>query len=135
MVKKNEKSEEVVESTKLSAAERKKVDSVVGNLYTFKYASASASLSHPLILSVFRTGKGRLFTAKNGNTYMAGIALNDLAPGTKKLIIEKLMNKKKISYSMIKRAGVTFKAKYRCYNFQKVHNLSLVDVSIYLETL
>lgn len=135
MVKKNEKSEEVIESTKLKASERRKVDSVVGNLYTFKYASATATVDHPLILSVFRTGKGRLFTAKNRNTYMAGIALNDLAPGTRKLIIEKLMNKKKISYSMIKRAGVSFKAKYRIYNYQKVHNLSLVDSSIYLETL
>jgi hypothetical protein len=135
MVKKNEKSEEVIESTKLKASERKKVDSVVGNLYTFKYASATATVDHPLILSVFRTGKGRLFTAKNRNTYMAGIALNDLAPGTRKLIIEKLMNKKKISYSMIKRAGASFKAKYRIYNYQKVHNLSLVDAGIYLETL
>jgi len=139
MVKKKEKSKEVIESTKLKTSERRKVDSVVGNLYTFKYASATATVDHPLILSVFRTGKGRLFTANDRmgvtNTYMAGIALNDLAPGTRKLIIEKLMNKKKISYSMIKRAGVTFKAKYRIYNYTKVHNLSLVDVSIYLENL
>ena len=135
MAKKNEKPEEIIESTKLSASQRKKADSIVGNLYTFKYSSSSATVSHPLILSVFRTGKGRLFTAKNGKTYMAGISLTDMAPGTRKLIIEKLMNKKKISYSMIKRAGVSFKAKYRVYNYQKVHNLSLVDAGIYLETL
>ena len=137
MAKDNEKSKEIIESKKLSTNDRKKMenDSVVGNLYDFKYASATATISHPVILSVYRTGKGRVFQAKNGESYMAGIALNDLDTGTRKLIIEKLVNKKKISYSMIKRAGVTFKAKYRVYNFSKMHNLSLVDIDIYLETL
>tara|TARA_R110000851_G_scaffold200173_1_gene351310 strand:- start:544 stop:957 length:414 start_codon:yes stop_codon:yes gene_type:complete len=137
MAKKNEKSEEVIESKKLTTNDRKKLknDSVVGNMYDFKYASATATVSHPLILSVYRTGKGRVFKANNGNSYMAGIALNDLDTGTRKLIIEKLRAKKRISYSMIKRAGVTFKAKYRVYNFTKMHNLSLVDIDIYLETL
>ena len=137
MAKVDKKSEEVRESIKLSTNDRRKMenDSVVGNLYDFKYSSATATTAHPLILSVYRTGKGRVFQANNGNSYMAGIALNDLDTGTRKLIIEKLVNKKKISYSMIKRAGVTFKAKYRVYNFSKMHNLSLVDIDIYLETL
>tara|TARA_R110000824_G_scaffold312637_2_gene499657 strand:- start:1633 stop:2046 length:414 start_codon:yes stop_codon:yes gene_type:complete len=137
MAKNNKKSEEIIESTKLGTNDRRKMenDSVVGNLYNFKYASATATVSHPIILSVFRTGKGRVFRANNGNAYMAGITLGDLDTGTRKLIIEKLQAKKRISYSMIKRAGVTFKAKYRVYNFSKMHNLSLVDTDIYLETL
>tara|TARA_R110000824_G_scaffold363679_1_gene551749 strand:+ start:276 stop:695 length:420 start_codon:yes stop_codon:yes gene_type:complete len=131
--------EEISESRKLRQNDRRKLDSIVGNLYTFKYASATANISNPVILVVYRTKGGRLFTAKdrkgNSNTYMAGIVLNDLATGTRKLIIEKLMSKKRISYSMIKRAGVTFKAKYRVYNYTKAQNLSLIDSGIYLETL
>tara|TARA_R110000765_G_scaffold332657_1_gene423322 strand:- start:219 stop:626 length:408 start_codon:yes stop_codon:yes gene_type:complete len=135
MAKNNKKSEEISGAEELTRNERRKPNSIVGNLYTFKYASATATVSHPLILSVFRTSKGRQFKAKNGNTYMAGVVLTDLDSGTKKLIIEKLQAKKRISYSMIKRAGATFKANYRVYNKAKMHNLSLVDTDIYLETL
>ena len=135
MAKNKKRLEDISNTKKLRQNDRRKLDSVVGNLYHFKYSSTTASTLNPLILAVYRTGGGRLFKAKNGNTYMAGIVLNDLATGTRKLIIEKLVNKKKISYSMIKRAGVTFKAKYRIYNYGKVHNLSLVDSGIYLETL
>ena len=135
MAKNKEKFEEISSAKKLRQNDRRKLDSIVGNLYHFKYSSATANISNPTILVVYRTGGGRLFTAKNGNTYMAGIVLSDLGTGTRKLIIEKLMNKKRISYSMIKRAGVTFKAKYRIYNYRKVQNLSLVDSGIYLETL
>ena len=135
MAKNKKKFEEITEAKKLRQNDRRKLDSIVGNLYTFKYASATANISNPVILAVYRTAGGRLFTAKNGNTYMAGIVLNDLATGTRKLIIEKLMSKKRISYSMIKRAGVKFKAKYRIYNYTKAQNLSLIDSDIYLETL
>ena len=135
MAKNKKKFEDISNTKKLRQNDRRKLDSIVGNLYIFKYSSATATTPNPLILAVYRTGGGRLFKAKNGNTYMAGIVLTDLATGTRKLIIEKLMNKKRISYSMIKRAGVTFKAKYRIYNYGKVHNLSLVDSDIYLETL
>ena len=135
MAKNKKRFEEISNTKKLRQNDRRKLDSVVGNLYIFKYASATANTPNPLILGVYRTGGGRLFTAKNGNTYMAGIVLTDLDTGTRKLIIEKLMNKKRISYSMIRRAGVTFKAKYRIYNYRKVQNLSLVDSDIYLETL
>ena len=135
MAKNKKKFEEITDTKKLRQNDRRKLDSIVGNLYNFKYASATANTANPIILAVYRTSGGRLFTAKNGNTYMAGIVLNDLASGTRKLIIEKLMDKGRISYSMIKRAGVTFKAKYRIYNYRKVQNLSLVDSGIYLETL
>ena len=134
MAKNKKKFEEISDAKKLRQNDRRKLDSIVGNLYHFKYSSATANTSNPIILAVYRTGGGRLFMAK-GNTYMAGIVLNDLDTGTRKLIIEKLMDKGRISYSMIKRAGVTFKAKYRIYNYGKVHNLSLVDSGIYLETL
>ena len=135
MVKKKKKLEEISNTRKLKQNDRRKLDSIVGNLYIFKYASATANDGNPLILAVYRRGGTRLFTADNGKTYMAGINLNNLDTGTRKLIIEKLQNKKKISYNMIKRAGVTFKAQYRIYNYGKVQNLSLVDSDIYLETL
>ena len=135
MAKNKKRLEEISNTRKLRQNDRRKLDSVVGNLYTFKYSSATASDGNPLILSVSRTGGGRLFKAKNGNTYMAGINLNRLGAGTRKLIIEKLMGKKRISYSMIKRAGASFKAEYRIYNYRKVQNLSLLDSSKYLETL
>lgn len=135
MVKKKKKLEEISNTKKLKQNDRRKLDSIVGNLYIFKYASATANDGNPLILAVYRRGGTRLFTAKNGKTYMAGINLNSLALGTRKLIIEKLQNKKKISYNMIKRAGASFKAQYRIYNYGKVQNLSLVDSDIYLETL
>jgi len=135
MAKNKKRLEKISNTKKLGQNDRRKLDSVVGNLYTFNYSSKTASDGSPLILAVYRTGGGRLFKAKNGNTYMAGITLNGLATGTRKLIIEKLMGKKRISYSMIKRAGASFKAKYRIYNYSKAHNLSLVDSSKYLETL
>jgi len=135
MSKNKKKLEEISNTKKLRQNDRRKLNSIVGNLYYFKYSSATANTLNPVILAVYRTGGGRLFTAKNGNTYMAGIVLNDLATGTRKLIIEKLMDKKRISYNMLKRAGVTFKAKYRIYNYRKVQNLSLLDSSKYLETL
>ena len=134
MAKNKKRLEEISNTKKLKQRERDKLDSVVGNLYTFKYASATANDSNPLILAVYRRGGSRLFMVK-GNTYMAGINLNNLDTGTRKLIIEKLQAKKRISYSMIKRAGVTFKAQYRIYNYTKAQNLSLVDSGIYLETL
>jgi len=135
MSKNKKRLEEISNTKKLGQNDRRKLDSVVGNLYTFKYASATASDSNPVILAVYRTGGGRLFKAKNGNTYMAGISLNRLGAGTRKLIIEKLMGKKRISYNMIKRAGKAFKAEYRIYRYLKVQNLSLLDSSKYLETL
>lgn len=135
MSKNKKRLEGISETRKLSQNSRRKLDSVVGNLYTFKYASKTANDPFPLILSVYRTGGGRLFKAKNGRTYTAGITLNNITPGARKLIIEKLMDKKRITYSMIKRAGKIFKAEYRVYDFQKVHNLSLLDSSKYLETL
>ena len=135
MAKNKKKLEEISNTKKLRQRDRGKLDSVVGNLYTFGYASKSASDGNPLILSVYRTGGGRLFKAKNGNTYMAGINLNNLDTGTRKIIIEKLMGKKRISYSMIKRAGASLKINYRVYNYRKVQNLSLIDSGIYLETL
>ena len=135
MAKNKKKLEEISNTKKLRQRDRGKLDSVIGNLYTFGYASKSASDGNPLILSVYRTGGGRLFKAKNGNTYMAGINLNNLDTGTRKIIIEKLMGKKRISYSMIKRAGASFKINYRVYNYRKVQNLSLIDSGIYLETL
>ena len=135
MAKNKKKLEEISNTKKLRQRDRGKLDSVVGNLYTFGYASKSASDGNPLILSVYRTGGGRLFKAKNGNTYMAGINLNNLDTGTRKIIIEKLMGKKRISYSMIRRAGAFLKINYRVYNYRKVQNLSLIDSGIYLETL
>ena len=135
MSKNKKKQEEISNTRKLTQNDRRKLNSVVGNLYTFKYASATASDSNPIILAVYRTGGGRLFTAKNGNTYMAGINLNSLGSGTRRLIIEKLQAKKRISWSMIKRAGKTFKAEYRIYRYLKVQNLSLLDSAKYLETL
>tara|TARA_R110002012_G_scaffold11181_2_gene50727 strand:- start:21453 stop:21860 length:408 start_codon:yes stop_codon:yes gene_type:complete len=135
MAKNKKKLEEISNTKKLRQRDRGKLDSVVGNLYTFGYASKSASDGNPLILSVYRTGGGRLFKAKNGNTYMAGINLNNLDTGTRKIIIEKLMGKKRISYSMIRRAGASLKINYRVYNYRKVQNLSLIDSGIYLETL
>jgi len=135
MAKNKKKLEEISNTKKLRQRDRGKLDSVIGNLYTFGYASKSASDGNPLILSVYRTGGGRLFKAKNGNTYMAGINLNNLDTGTRKIIIEKLMGKKRISYSMIKRAGASLKINYRVYNYRKVQNLSLIDSGIYLETL
>ena len=134
MAKNKKKFEDISNTKKLGRNDRRKLDSVVGNLYTFKYSSATANDGNPLILAVYRTGGGRLFSTK-GNTYMAGINLNNLGTGTRKLIIEKLQAKKRISWSMIKRAGVMFKAQYRIYNYSKAHNLSLVDSGIYLETL
>tara|TARA_R110001583_G_scaffold160609_2_gene312497 strand:+ start:268 stop:675 length:408 start_codon:yes stop_codon:yes gene_type:complete len=135
MAKNKKKLEEISNTKKLRQRDRGKLDSVIGNLYTFGYASKSASDGNPLILSVYRTGGGRLFKAKNGNTYMAGINLNNLDTGTRKIIIEKLMGKKRISYSMIRRAGASLKINYRVYNYRKVQNLSLIDSGIYLETL
>ena len=134
MSKNKKKLEEISNTKKLGQNDRRKLDSIVGNLYTFKYTSATASDDNPLILAVYRTGGGRLFKAK-GNTYMAGINLNRLGAGTRKLIIEKLQAKKRISWSMIKRAGKAFKVEYRIYRYLKVQNLSLLDSAKYLETL
>tara|TARA_R100000458_G_scaffold15587_2_gene13291 strand:+ start:5097 stop:5501 length:405 start_codon:yes stop_codon:yes gene_type:complete len=134
MSKNKKKLEKISNTKKLRQNDRRKLDSIIGNLYTFKYASATATDKNPLILAVYRTGGGRLFEA-NGNTYMAGINLNNLDTGTRKIIIEKLQAKKRISWSMIKRAGKAFKAEYRVYRFRKVQNLSLLDSSKYLETL
>tara|TARA_R110000744_G_scaffold163883_5_gene280971 strand:- start:824 stop:1228 length:405 start_codon:yes stop_codon:yes gene_type:complete len=134
MAKKPKKPEQIVESQKLSRKERNSVESVVGNMYTFTYKSATANEGHPVILNVRRRGGNRLFQAK-GNTYMAGITLNSLDTGSRQLIIEKLGEKRKISYSMIKRLRKVFKANYRVYNFTKMQHLSLIDIDIYLETL
>jgi len=134
MAKKNKKSEEIVDAQELTQKERDSVESVVGNLYTFTYKSATANVGHPIILNVRRRGGSRLFQAK-GNTYMAGITLNSLDTGSRELIIKKLGKKKKISYSMIRRLRKVFKANYRVYNFTKMQHLSLIDIDIYLETL
>ena len=134
MSKNRKKFEKVAESRELTKSERGKLDSVVGNMYEFIYNSKTATDPHPLILSVFRRGGGRLFRWK-GKTYMAGVNLNNLGTATREAVIRTLQDKKRISYAMIKRAEKTLKIQYRVYNVQDVQNLSLVDSAKYLETL
>jgi hypothetical protein len=135
MSKNKKKFQEIAGTRKLNQRMRTKFDSVVGNLYTFKYSSKTATDSNPTIIAVYRAGGGRLFTAKNGNKYMAGININNLSPTLQRLILERLQGKKRITYNVIKSVEKGLKAQYRVYRYLKVQNLSLLNVSKYLETL
>ena len=135
MSKNKKKFQEIAGTRKLTQWYRTKFDSVVGNLYTFKYTSKTGTDPNPTIIAVYRKGGGRVFTAKNGNTYIAGININNLSPTLQKLILEKLKAKKRITYNVIRSVEKGLKAQYRVYRYLKVQNLSLLNVSKYLETL
>ena len=123
-------------SAKLTKSMRGKFDRISGNLYTFAYNSATATDPMPLIISMkSHSGVTRLWKAANGNSYMSGINIGNLSPTLQSYLIKKLKKFRVVNYSLISRISWVFKVNYRNYNFSKVHNLTLIDRDIYLETL
>ena len=123
-------------SAKLTKSMRGKFDRITGNLYTFAYNSATATDPMPLIIAMKSySGATRLWKAKNGNSYMSGINIGSLSPALQSYLIKKLSKFRVVNYSLISRISWVFKVNYRNYNFSKVHNLTLIDKDIYLETL
>ena len=109
----------------------RKIESVVGNLYAFSYFGKGARDSFPLILSVRRNGR-RKFTAKNGDTYMAGIALNQLSDTVRDMVIQKFYKLRVITYPQIKAVGRAVNIRYRIYNTKLMKNIEVIDPDIYL---
>ena len=140
-LRKNEKiiSKELKRSlrnAKLSRTMRKKYDSIKGSLFTFKYASATATDPMPLIIALrSHSGTTRLWTATNGNSYMSGINIGNLSSSLQAYLIKKLAEFDVVNYSLISRISWVFKTNYRNYNFNKVQNLTLIDRDIYLEVI
>ena len=113
----------------------RKVESTVGSLYTFVYRSRTATDPAPLILSVRRNGS-RKFRAKNGLTYMPGIALNHVSDTIKGLLIKKFHKERFITYRQLEVLKKFSPAlHYRVYDIRKVRNLHAVDASIYVRDL
>ena len=110
----------------------KKLESIVGNLYTFSYTSKTATLSQPIIISVRRNNQRR-FKAKNGNFYMAGISLEHTSDTVKSLLVRNFSKKGAISYADIQNVQKAAKISYRIYNMKYVKNLIVVYPNIYLE--
>ena len=101
-----------------------KLDSVIGNVYTFDYLPRtpdgrfkSFNDSSPLILNIRRNGK-RVFTAKNGHQYMAGINLNYVSESTRTLLIRALGDRRKIAtYKQVQAISKIAKSSYRVYRW------------------
>ena len=115
---------------------RGKFDRISGNLYTFGYASKTATDPMPLIIAMkSHSGATRLWKAKNGNSYMSGVNIGNLSPALQAYLIKKISQFRVVNYSLISRISWVFKTNYRNYNFGKVQNLTLIDRDIYLETI
>ena len=113
----------------------RKLDSTVGSLYTFSYRSLTATDSSPLILNVRRGGR-KIFKAKNGLRYMAGITLNGVSPTIRALLIRNFAQNSHITYkqlSNVKKVSPTLL--YRVYDIRKVRNLHVVSTDIYSNEL
>jgi hypothetical protein len=135
---------EISEARKLTQHERKSFRisggrSVTGRLYMFKYASKTGNTQYPVILLVNRMSGRKHFRARvNRRDYIAGIVINEMTNDETKSLLEvysKENKNKDVLYHTIQRLGAVYVENYRCYDFKKVHNFSLVDIDIYLETL
>lgn len=123
-------------NAKLSRSMRGKFNRITGNLFTFRYASATATDPMPLIIALrSHSGTTRLWKASNGNSYMSGINIGNLSSSLQAYLIKKLSQFDVVNYSLISRISWVFKTNYRNYNFNKVQNLTLIDRDIYLETI
>lgn len=114
------------------AMRTKKLDSIVGNLYSFSYVSKTANLKNPIIISVRRHNQ-RTFKAKNGNFYMAGISLEYVSDAIKALLVTKFAKKGNITYKDVQDVQKAANISYRIYNMKYVKNLVVVYPNIYLE--
>jgi hypothetical protein len=141
-----ETNQNLAETRRLETVDRKKLKAMekgygekVGYLYNFKYASATGKIEYPLILLVRRKSGARRFTARgNRRSYIAGIMLSDLSSKYHKEILGEYAGENRgliPTYDKIQKLGSTYTGNYRCYDFEKVHNLNLIDIDIYLETL
>ena len=70
----------------------RKLNSSVGNLYTFYYRSKTATDPSPLVLNIRRNNQ-RVFRAKNRKSYMGGINLNQVSDTIKALLLRKFYAK------------------------------------------
>jgi hypothetical protein len=101
-----------------------KLDSVVGNVYSFDYVARTPdgrfktyNDPSPLIINIRRGGK-RVWTAKNGKRYMAGINLNYVSESTRTLLIRALGERRKIvTYKQIQAISIIAKSNYRIYRW------------------
>tara|TARA_R110000765_G_scaffold111503_1_gene203273 strand:+ start:861 stop:1292 length:432 start_codon:yes stop_codon:yes gene_type:complete len=134
MSKNKERFEEISETRKRVFI-MNKLDTVVGNLYTFHYTSETANDPDPTILVVYRSSGDRLFSANTGDVYFAGINLNHLDKGQSKALLNDYGGKRRITGSMVRRLNKTYKSAYRIYNQGNVEDFSLLDKDIYLEEL
>lgn len=143
--------EELAETREITQRDRRKLGAMeniqgenIGYLYVFKYASANASVGYPLILLVRRKGGKRKFTVSNvrgrGRDYIAGILLSDLGDSEQRTLLEEYAGDNRGKAipnwgTISKLSEGAYIDHYRCYEFKKAQNMSLVDIDIYLETL
>jgi len=132
-----------------------KIESFDSSVYTFSYkqeklgkfklsgsrrrrASGATGDPSPMILNVRRGGR-RLFTAKNGKKYMAGINLNYVtSPVVRDMILRRFGIKRTVVYNDVKMIakftrGVDVYDLYRVYDWTKAKNQEVVDMATYLE--
>ena len=117
-----------------------RLDSVVGNVYTFDYIARTLDgrFKHfndpsPMILNIRRGGK-RVWTAKNGHQYMSGINLNYVSESTRILLIRALGEKRRIAtYKQIQAISKIAKSSFRVYRWDYGPNRgTYIDIARYL---
>lgn len=122
---------------RMKTSQRGKYDRQSSILYTFNYASKTATDPVPLVIPVVGNSRRRLWTASNDKTYMSGISIGGLSPIMQYFVIKKLKERvemgRKITYRLISVLNKTLKIYYRNYRWVKVQNLHAVDTDIYLE--
>ena len=122
---------------RMKTSERGKYDRQSSILYTFNYASKTATDPVPLVIPVVGNSRRRIWTASNNKTYMSGINIGSLSPWIQAYTIKKLKERvemgRKITYRLISVLNKTLKIYYRNYRWVKVQNLHAIDTDIYLE--
>ena len=122
---------------RMKTSERGKYDRQSSILYTFNYASKTATDPVPLVIPVVGNSRRRIWKASNNKTYMSGINIGSLSPWIQAYTIKKLKERvemgRKITYRLISVLNKTLKIYYRNYRWVKVQNLHAIDTDIYLE--
>ena len=109
-----------------------KLESVRGNLITFRYNSPTSVTPNPLVLVTVRKGRnGKWFKFKGSdvrqNTYIQGLVLNDVTDFLKAYMIKRFSRDGFLTYHELKTANSMTKANFRVYNDRYIQEMKVVN--------